>query len=541
MINRDEFAKRRAALKAEVSHWDVIVVGGGITGAGILREAVRAGLKALLIEQRDFSWGTSSRSSKLVHGGLRYLKEGNFMLTRAALTERERLLKESQGLVKRLNFLISTYAGEKPGRWTLSAGLAIYDLLAQHWDHEHFSADAMAYLAPHLKNDRLTGSLRYTDAQVDDSRLVLRLLMEAQDAGGVALNYVRAQEVLRKDGAVKGLVLQDALDSQSFEALAPLVINATGAWADKLRDVKKSKIRPLRGSHLVFPAWRFPMPQALTILHPKDRRPVFALPWEGATIFGTTDVDHSDDLNLEPRISEQETLYLMECLQTRFPALNLHLSDVISSWAGVRPVISSGKADPSKESRDHLVIDDKGLITVTGGKLTTFRKMAFDVLAKGTHYLPAGTQFKKEAPVFAQAHLNRMRNGVSQLVAERLVGRYGTEAKALIDAAAIEDLTWIPGTLHAWAELPWAMQSEQVHKLEDLLLRRTRLGLLLPKGGLGHIERIRALCAPVCDWDDARWDAEIEAYSQLWQSAYSLPPELKAQAVVHGTKDVCHV
>jgi glycerol-3-phosphate dehydrogenase len=538
MTQTEKMQAQRKRLKGEVTHWDLIVIGGGITGAGILREAVRAGLKALLVEQRDFAWGTSSRSSKLVHGGLRYLKEGNLLLTRASLHERERLLKESQGLVQRLNFLISNYVGEKPGRWTFSAGLAIYDLLAQHWDHEYFSAEAMHFLSPHLKTDRLKGGLRYTDAQVDDSRLVMRVLQEAQQGGAVALNDVRASEVLRRDGKVVGLSLLDRRDDVSFEAHAPLVINATGAWADKLRDIELSKIRPLRGSHLTFPAWRFPMPQAMTVLHPKDRRPVFALPWEGATIFGTTDVDHSSDLNAEPRISEAETLYLMECLTERFPSLNLKLEDVVSTWAGVRPVISSGKADPSKESRDHLVLDEHGLLTVTGGKLTTFRKMAFDVLQKAAEYLPKGVRFDKQSPVFAEARLGRLPDQVDAVLAQRLLGRYGQATETLMTEAAPEDLTWIPGTLHAWAELPWAMQHEQVQQLDDLLLRRTRLGLLLPEGGLQHIDRIRCICEPVCDWDADRWQTEIDAYRELWQQAYSLPPALLPKKHSKGT---CHV
>jgi glycerol-3-phosphate dehydrogenase len=172
--------------------WDLIIIGGGITGAGILREAVRLNLRALLVEQRDFAWGTSSRSSKLVHGGFRYLKEGRIFLTRASVQERERLLEEGPGLIDPLGFLLTVYEGDSPGRWTFEAGLSIYDLLALHWGHRYYSSEDFQMLAPHIAQKGLEGGFRYGDAQTDDARLVLRVIREAVKHGGMALNYVKA-------------------------------------------------------------------------------------------------------------------------------------------------------------------------------------------------------------------------------------------------------------------------------------------------------------------------------------------------------------
>nr|MBA3530723.1 glycerol-3-phosphate dehydrogenase/oxidase [Ardenticatenales bacterium] len=303
--------------------WDVIVVGGGITGAGILREAARLGLRALLVEQRDFAWGTSSRSSKLVHGGLRYLQQGQVGLIQDSVRERDRLLVEAPGLVEPLGFLIALYKGERPGRWTYTAGLMLYDFLAGQRQYDHYSREDFLLLAPHVARAGLTGGLRYQDAQTDDTRLVLRVLREAVSEGGTALNYARVEGLLREAEEVVGVRLHDVESGCEAEVRARVVINATGAWADHLRGEVGAQraIRPLRGSHLIFPAWRLPVAQAIAITHPEDRRFLFAFPWEGATVVGTTDLDHKPSLNEEPRITSEEVEYLMRAIQVRFPEL----------------------------------------------------------------------------------------------------------------------------------------------------------------------------------------------------------------------------
>lgn len=508
------------------SAWDVIVIGGGITGAGILREAARLGLRVLLVEQRDFAWGTSSRSSKLVHGGLRYLAHGQLRLTWHSVREREHLLEDGPGLIDPLGFLLATHKGDKPGRWTYSAGLSLYDLMALHWTHKRFNAEEFRMLAPHITAEGLKGGFRYGDAQTDDARLVLRVIREAVADGGVALNYVAAEALLREEGRVVGIRLRDQVTGRSAEARARVVINATGAWADRLRGQvgAPGRIRPLRGSHLIFPAWRLPVAQAISFLHPVDRRPVFIFPWEGATLVGTTDVDHDHPLDEEPRISPQEVAYLMAAVQHQFPSRGLTLDDVIATYAGVRPVIGTGKEDPSQESREHVIWQEGGLLTVTGGKLTTFRLIALDALRAVRDRLPDLPPIRDDVPVLNPVNV-ALPGGerLDETARRRLLGRYGADAPALVAAAGPGELERIPGTESLWAELRWAARAEGVVHLDDLLLRRLRVGLLLPGGGRELLPRIRRICQPELGWDDARWEAEQAAYLELWQRHYSLP------------------
>ena len=504
--------------------WDIIVIGGGITGAGILREATRLGLRVLLLEQRDFAWGTSSRSSKLVHGGLRYLKEGKIGLTRASVHERERLLDEGPGLIDPLGFLLATYRGDHPGRWMYQAGLAVYDLLALQWSHQRYGAADFQKLAPNILQEGLKGGFRYGDAQTDDARLVLRVMREAVADGGTALNYVTAETLLRSNGQVCGVQVRDGVSGATATLSARVVINATGAWADRLRGQVGAapRIRPLRGSHLIFSAQRLPLSQAISFLHPFDRRPVFIFPWEGVTLVGTTDVDHDLALDVEPAITPAEVTYLMAAADAQFPSLRLTVADVIASYAGVRPVIGSGQVDPSKESRDHVVWEEAGLLTVTGGKLTTFRLIALDVLREVRHRLPTLPTINSEQSVLNQFD-TQLSASLTEAQRRRLLGRYGAEAVAVVAAAQPGELEPLPGTLTLWAELRWAARAEGVVHLDDLLLRRVRLGLLLPAGGAAYLPRVRALCQAELGWDDARWQAEEEAYRALWQRCYSLP------------------
>ncbi|MDQ1301923.1 MAG: glycerol-3-phosphate dehydrogenase [Chloroflexota bacterium] len=507
--------------------WDIIVIGGGITGAGVLREATRAGLRALLVEQRDFAWGTSSRSSKLVHGGLRYLKEGKLRLTRASVRERERLLDEGPGLVDPLGFLLATYKGEGPGRRIYSAGLSIYDLLALQWTHHYFKAADFRLLAPYIAQEGLQGGFQYGDAQTDDARLTLRVIQEAVAAGGAALNYAQVEDLTRDThGKVTGVRLHDLVAGRQVDVSARLVVNATGAWADQLRRAVggRPRIRPLRGSHLIFHGWRLPVAQAISFLHPVDRRPVFIFPWEGITLVGTTDVDHTGPLDEEPRISPDEVAYLMAAVETQFPTLGLKLDDILATFAGIRPVISSGRADPSKESRDHVVWHERGLLTVTGGKLTTFRCIALDALKAARGQLPPLAHLNAKTPALNPVDLALPgMDSLGEAWRRRLLGRYGADAPALLKAARPAELAAIPGTHILWGELRWASRAEAVAHLDDLLLRRVRLGLLLPGGGAAILPQVRAICQDELGWDDARWQGEQAAYLALWQRCYSLP------------------
>lgn len=517
---------RRKIWQSIEGPWDILIIGGGITGAGILREATRLGMHALLVEQRDFAWGTSSRSSKLVHGGLRYLKEGKVMLTRHAVHEREQLLHEGPGLIDPLGFLMTVYKGDFPGRWTYEMGLTVYDLLALRWDHAYYSPQDFHLLAPHISLDDLQGGFRFGDAQTDDARLTLRVIREAVAEGACALNYVKAHSLILENGNTKGAVLVDMLDGSQADTAAHVVINATGSWADVLRKQAGGipHIRPLRGSHLIFPNWRLPVAQAISFLHPFDHRPVFIFPWEKVTLVGTTDVDHTSSLDAEPSISPDEVAYLMAAVDYQFPSLSINLGDVISTYAGVRPVIGTGKEKPSEESRDHVIWEENGLFTVTGGKLTTFRLIALDVLKAIRHHLPEMPEPFDDMPVLnpVDQHLPGC-DDLRDACRKRLLGRYGSDAIELVNAAHPGEMQAISGTDYLWAELRWCARAEGACHLDDLLLRRTRLGLILPDGADSILPAVKQICQPELGWSEDRWEHEQANYLALWNSCYSLP------------------
>jgi len=518
--------RAEALARLQAQEWDLVVIGGGITGAGVAQQAARAGWRVLLVEQRDFAWGTSSRSSKLVHGGLRYLKEGDLKTTLHSVRERNRLLREAPGLVEPQSFLFADCPGRKPGRWLMQTGLALYDLMAgnhrSRGGHFHANLAATQMLAPGLAPPGLRGALVFQDAKTDDARLVLRVLQEARLLGATTLNYVAASGLRLEHGRTTGLDLQDALDGRSYAVRTRCVVNATGAWADRLRAGAGGQplLRPLRGSHLIVPFWRLPVAQSISLMHPRDGRPVFLYPWEGATLIGTTDLDHREPLDQEARITPAEVDYLVEAVNDQFPAARLTPADATACYAGVRPVLDDGQKDASKATRDHVVRDESGLITLTGGKLTTFRLMAQDALALAAPHV--GQPFAPDdAPLFTPAAPLNPR--WSPAVRQRLQARYGSLAADLCADARAQDLESIPGTQTLWIELALAARHEAVEHLDDLLLRRTRLGLLLPHGALGLLPRIRPLCAPHLGWSGARWDEEAARYRDLVATHYQLP------------------
>ena len=502
--------------------WDLVVIGGGISGAGVAQQAAHQGWKVLLIEQRDFAWGTSSRSSKLVHGGLRYLKEGDIKTTLHSVRERDRLMREAPELIEPQSFLFADCQGRKPGRWLFQLGLMLYDRMAGQRSQAWQDLASTRALAPGLAPPGLRGALLFQDAKTDDARLVWRVLCEAQRDAAVVLNYVAARELKLEDGRVAGVKVQDVPSGQSYQVRAKAVVNATGAWADRLRAavLGRPMLRPLRGSHLVVPFWRLPVAQAVSMMHPRDGRPVFLYPWEGTTLIGTTDLDHNVDLDLEASITKGEVDYLIEAVNDQFPAAALKATDISACFAGVRPVLDDGQAQASKAGRDHAVLDESGLITLTGGKLTTFRLMAQDALALAVPHV--GKAFaRNDESVFARA--SDLDPRWSAPVRHRLAARYGDRARELCAGASEAQLQLIPGTGTLWLELSIAARFEAVLHIDDLLLRRTRLGILLPRGAMGHLARIRALCEPHLNWDNAQWDAEIAHYRTLIAAHYSRP------------------
>ncbi len=507
-----------ALQQAAQTHWDLIIVGGGITGAGILREAAALDLRVLLLEQGDFASGTSSRSSKLVHGGLRYLSSGKLGLTAEAVREREALRRDVPGLVDAQGFCFPIYHGQKPGMPVMRAGLALYNLLARQWQARKLSWDELDQYAPGLSTRDLDGVLYFEDARTDDARLVLRLLQESRQHGAMALNYLAVDDVLREDGRVSGVCCHAAGQDERIELHADVVINATGAWAQALGGEQAPALRPLRGSHLLIKAQRLPLPSAVSFLHPEDGRPVFAYAWEGASLLGTTDLDHRHELNHEPRISAEEVDYLLSAAGHVWPASQLSRDDVIASYAGVRPVLAGGAAKPSDESRESAQWQEPGLVSVTGGKLTTFRETACKVLS-----MALGRKLKRRRSIFDPAPELPPPPACDETSWLRLQGRYGPALTQVLACAQPGDFARIGNSPCVWLELRYAARSESVQHLDDLLLRRTRLGLLLPDACRAQMARIRAVCQAELAWDDRRWGNEEGAWYRRWQEAYSLP------------------
>ncbi|WP_166259305.1 glycerol-3-phosphate dehydrogenase/oxidase [Marinobacter salicampi] len=524
--------ERRRSLLGSLEHgngeFDLVVIGGGITGAGVAREAAGSGLRTLLVEQADFAWGTSSRSSKMVHGGLRYLAGGHYALTREAVRERQRLLDEAPGLVDPLHFVMPHYQGEFPGPKVMAGLLWAYDALAGRKSRQRLSPGQTLQWAPGLSQNRLVGASGFTDAVTDDARLVLRVLAEARKDGALCLNYVRAVSILRNDdGEVRGVALEETGSGggKTLTVTAPLVINATGAWAGNLRPSgnQGERIRPLRGSHLVLPFQVLPVSCSVACLHPEDRRPVFVFPWQGKTVLGTTDLDHEDSLDREPVVTESEIEYLLAAARKLFPGSPVEVSDIVSSWSGVRPVVTQGKSKglkPSKENREHVIWQDQGLISIAGGKLTTFRVIAREVLNHATHHLPDFSLRANSEPVFAQSSAPARPDDIGALQWRRLHGFYGDQLPQVLNGGSIEA---VPDSDLLWAEVVWAASNEDVIHLDDLMLRRTRLGLTLQDGGYGLLPQVKQHCLGALGWDGRRWQKEVERYLALWKTAYSIP------------------
>ncbi len=505
--------------------WDLIVIGGGISGAGILREAARRGWRCLLLEQRDFAWGTSSRSSKMVHGGLRYIAKGQWRLTRDSVRERQRLLDEVPGLVEPMSFMMPHYRGGFPGPRVLGGLLSVYDALAGRRSHRFHNAQQLRYLAPGVKENDLLGGTSFVDALTDDARLVMRVLSEARAEGAVVVNGVRVEHLLRENGRVCGVQIEDCEGGATLQLRCGVLAVATGAWAERLRPTEAPRqLRPLRGSHLLLPGWRLPVAQAFTFLHERDRRPVFVFPWEGATVVGTTDLDHCEDLDQSASISNEELDYLLAACTQQFPGAEVTANDVLSTWSGVRPVVGSAGAHqdkPSNETREHVLWQEPGCVTLAGGKLTTFRPQAIEVL-KACAAMLERPFVDYAAPVFAAVPALPIAELSSQQW-RRLAGRHGRDLPRLARLLVEVGHETVGATDTLWAELAFACEAEMVLHLDDLLLRRTRLGLLLPHGGEDYFTVIRQLCQPRLGWSDEHWQQEIQRYRALWQRHHGLP------------------
>jgi glycerol-3-phosphate dehydrogenase len=333
------------------------------------------------------------------------------------------------------------------------------------------------------------------------------------------------ESLLKTGGRVTGVAVRDLApgSERTTEVRAHVVISATGAWADNLRKQAggSPRLRVLRGSHLFYPQSKFPLTRAVTFMHPRDNRPVFIYPWEGVILVGTTDVDHGADATTDLRISPAEAEYLMASVTHVFPDLGLGLQDVQSTLAGVRAVVDTGKADPSKESREYVLWNESGLLTVSGGKLTTFRLMAHSALRAVRHLLPDHPVPRRTGRVLNHLPTESTLCDLPGDLRLRMLGRFGSQACSMAESAQPGEMSPIGASPSLWAELRWAARSEGVVHLDDLLARRLRLNLNLPNGGLNEMAQIRRIAQPELGWDDKRWKTEENAYRDLWKKYYS--------------------
>ncbi|MBW7859002.1 MAG: FAD-dependent oxidoreductase, partial [Leptonema sp. (in: Bacteria)] len=399
--------------------------------------------------------------------------------------------------------------------------------------HHFISVDEMMKSFRGVDNRNLSGGYVYYDAQTDDMRLVIRILSDAENSGATILNYAKVVKPVLKDEVIQSVLIHDQLLNREFEIPCKILINATGASTDYLRDqLHQSKlIRPLRGSHLVFSKDRLPITKALGFSHPDDRRSVFVLPWNpplleknnnlnyGVTVVGTTDLDHDQPTDLLPRISNEERRYLLKAANSLFPEAKLTESDIVSTWSGIRPVVSSGAKDPSKESRDMFIHFENGLLTVTGGKLTTFRNEAIHALTKLSALFPALKNLKPK-PFQLVSVENLQTNQINTDEKNFISAAYGLAANKLSQLIRPQEPLHFEGTSILRAAARFALQNEWVIHLDDLMIRRLRLGLLLPNGAKSILAEIKQFCIEA-GWSEKYYSEEEERYLQMIQECYS--------------------
>jgi len=464
--------------------FDVIIVGGGITGAGIALACSKNHLKTLLIEAKDFGYSSSGNSSKLVHGGLRYLQNGQFHVTFQSVREREKLLKELPKLIWPINFALPYHNFLEKIMYKI--GLVVYDLFAGKTYHKHIPLNELLSWFPFIRKENLKGGYLYQDAQTDDVRLLIRTLKEAERNDAIILNYFSANDLIIENDLVRGVHAFDEVSKKDYYIKSKVVINASGFLADKFRTRLglKKIMRPLRGSHIVLEDNKLPIKYALGFKHPDDKRNIFVLPWLGKTVVGTTDLDHNiSDLIT---ITEQETEYLLKGVNHQFPEAKITRNDIYSTWSGVRPVVSTdSRKPPSKESRDIFIEFYKNLLTVTGGKLTTFRLEAKKVLKilRQIFYIKTfdlkfdGISKESLNQYFSPNELDLIYKNIPDY--ERILIFYGKDSKEILKNILNDpEKIFEEGFYIYKAELDYCMNYEWVITWEDLFYRRFRFGIV---------------------------------------------------------------
>jgi len=518
--------------------WDLVVVGGGIVGAGVLLDATSRGLRAVLVEQEDIASGTSSKSSRLIHGGLRYLEQFHFGLVREALSERSRLMRLAPHLVRPEKFLFPVYGLPAIHRLFYGSGMILYDLLGSARDvgrSRHLAAGATLELAPDLRRDGLRGGILYHDAVDDDARYTVAVVRTALSRGALALTRVQAISVQEEGGSLAGLRVRDALSGDELPVRTRRIVDATGVWAaraDRAFAGTPATLVPSRGSHLIVRRDRLPLRHGLTIRVPG--KVVFIIPWNAYWLIGTTD---HPDAGIPEHVAATPA-EVDELLAAVNGTLHVDLArgDLVGTYAGFRPLVGTARRGSTVTvSREHRVqVDRPGLVRVSGGKYTTYRVMAADAvdaaLGQEAKRRPSTTD---DLPIIGgsdSATLTALAASLSAAgldapAAERLVARHGTQAADVVELGkATETLRRIgPGIDQLEAEVVWAVRRELALGLDDVLARRTRLAQELPDRGASIVERVSALIATELGWDEPQRSAEVERYLASARVEYGVP------------------
>ena len=532
-------AEQRPQVLAEVDkgEFDLVVVGGGINGAGVAHDASLRGLKVLLLEQRDLAFGTSSRSSKLIHGGLRYLEHYQFKLVFESTNERAALRKVAPHLVRPLKFALPVYESSRHPLWKMDLGLWLYDGLSLFKTEKRHvtirTAKRMLEQEPLLNGDGLSGGLIYYDCITDDARLTLENAMAADISGAKVLTHAKVIGVEdlheKKSNAV--VRFRDELSGREYSVSARGVVNCTGAWTDKIRhsaNLEGRIVRPSKGVHVVVRKDRLPVNHAVALLAPQDGRVYFVIPWNNRTVIGTTDTDDmSDPSKLKIELADVD--YLLEAANSSFPSARLNRDDVFSGWVGLRPLINVETENASDVPREHQIYRDGKMVTVTGGKLTTYRKMAAEIVDEAASVihancndsttesamLPGGIGLGKQLDEEAERLVQEA--GITQETAARLIENYGVHARRVLaygkqDSRMLSKLS--PDCTVMMAEVYHAMEHELGCTMDDILVRRTSLSLIAEDQGLGAAEEVAEHMAQRLNWSKERKRQELDTFAE---------------------------
>lgn len=515
-MNRDEMLQR---IRTRTKPWDMVIIGGGATGVGIAVDAASRGYEVLLFEREDYGKATSSRSTKLVHGGVRYLEQGNVSLVMEALKERGLLRQNAPHLVHDLAFVVPSYSWWEAPFYGI--GLKVYDLLAGKYGFGRsrlLSRDDILQRLPNIRTDGLKSGIVYYDGQFDDTRLLIHLAQTAVDHGATLVNYAGVVEITRDaDGFVNGVVALDSESGQRLQAPAQVVINATGIFTDEVRAMSdpqaSAMVEPSQGIHLVFERSFLPGDTAIMVPHTSDGRVLFAIPWHGHTVVGTTDTP-IERPSYDPLPMDHEIDFILETAE-RYLSRPPKREDILSVYVGIRPLVKAAGSDSGKTSalsRDHTIhVDNSGLLTIAGGKWTTYRHMAEDCV---DHAITLG-KLDERPCVTRNLHIHGYREEIDDLGA---LGVYGSDAAAIQSLAASDPALAAqldPALPYIAAEVVWAARQEMARTVDDVLSRRTRALFLNAHAASRMIEAVARLLARELGRDEAWITGQIASAHAL--------------------------